>query len=846
MRKFLLILILISAGFGFGQEGFPNSIKDEAPETYRSYSEFIRSFNQGDHVEALTSLDSTIYHAGLELSGDYSVLAILEYCKAIVLLESGSIVEAEGYLRSVLEAYEDGERKNEDGEGRLLLALARVEYTGLNFERSIITGKKAVSKISDYRVRASAYSHLTQCFTRIDQRDSAIFYARKTVEAMESSGDTTSFDYITDNLNLIVLLSEESQRKECVEVLNHVRRISEKMDRYLTNGGAHPSSIGGGYLLLSNVCFDCNYYEQGMFYARKVLSSTKNIKSGEVVYSSALNEIIKSQILYGTLDSAAYYIQQFIPLQRSHFILENALLTEAEKDVYLNRKNNGQNHCLTVLEMRGNVDSEYNKLAYSHAVFLKGFALRSLSNLQKALYEEADSLLHQSFEEWLGLRELYYQNLRFSDHTGLNLDSVKNEMDNLEKNFYRITKLNVQNGAAENPDWNTIKASLGKGELVVDFVRYHKHNELNQWKYGAFVFHSESTFPEYFELCFETELGENLKRNHLESEFRYINRIYGSESPLYDLIWNKIITKYGDKNRIYISCTGLLHGISHDAVLDTRNNRDRGQPEVVLINSSANLQGSERADINLTDAEVMLFGGVDYDLPSDHEVIVGDSSSVYDQTRGRNTGNWGKLEHTKTEIQSIEKMISERGGRTISYYGSEASEVQFKQAVRSHIPAIVHIATHGYFLNDTTPTISPSQTLNYTRSGMVMAGANDCYKSQSEILGYGDGVLTAPEISSLNLSGTKLVVLSACQTGLGDLNNIGNAYGLQRAFKIAGADYIIYSLWKVSDEVTMKFMTTFYQNLLENSNVRAAFYATKNEIKANYSVFYWAPFQLIN
>ena len=135
------------------------------------------------------------------------------------------------------------------------------------------------------------------------------------------------------------------------------------------------------------------------------------------------------------------------------------------------------------------------------------------------------------------------------------------------------------------------------------------------------------------------------------------------------------------------------------------------------------------------------------------------------------------------------------------------------------------------------------------RSGLVLAGGNHSWKTGKPLRpDLEDGVLTAYEISQMNLSNTELVVLSACETGLGDLVGNEGVYGLQRAFKIAGAKYLIMSLWQVPDFQTQVFMTTFYKHWLEGKmDIPEAFRTTQSELQAQYpgEAFKWAGFVLV-
>jgi len=130
------------------------------------------------------------------------------------------------------------------------------------------------------------------------------------------------------------------------------------------------------------------------------------------------------------------------------------------------------------------------------------------------------------------------------------------------------------------------------------------------------------------------------------------------------------------------------------------------------------------------------------------------------------------------------------------------------------------------------------------RSGIVLANANDVWHRDPLAEGE-DGILTAAEVALLDLRNTKLVVLSACETGLGDIKGSEGVYGLQRAFKMAGVKHIIMSLWKVPDKETAEFMTLFYKNLIKLKDIPVAFQNTQKVMRVKYDPYYWGAFVLI-
>jgi CHAT domain-containing protein/Tfp pilus assembly protein PilF len=177
--------------------------------------------------------------------------------------------------------------------------------------------------------------------------------------------------------------------------------------------------------------------------------------------------------------------------------------------------------------------------------------------------------------------------------------------------------------------------------------------------------------------------------------------------------------------------------------------------------------------------------------------------------------------------------------------GAEATESALKQTIA---PSILHIATHGFFLEDSQIPAKPDQPNNaktkfenpLLRAGLALTGANN-----RRTVAGDDGILTALEASGLNLWGTKLVVLSACDTGLGEVRNGEGVYGLRRAFVLAGTESLVMSLWSVSDLVTRELMTSYYKNLKQGVGRGAALRQVQLEMLKNPArrhPFYWAGF----
>ena len=180
------------------------------------------------------------------------------------------------------------------------------------------------------------------------------------------------------------------------------------------------------------------------------------------------------------------------------------------------------------------------------------------------------------------------------------------------------------------------------------------------------------------------------------------------------------------------------------------------------------------------------------------------------------------------------KRISNLHISTHGFYYSE-KEVESKQDLR-HLSFLQH---------DDTPRYIEDKSM--TRSGLLFAGANATLKGDSVPEGCDDGILTAQEIASLDFRGLDLLVLSACQTGLGEIKGDG-VFGLQRGFKKAGAQTIVMSLWKVDDFATNLLMTQFYNNLLAGHSKREAFHKAQEVVRSNYpdDPHKWAGFIMLD
>ena len=357
---------------------------------------------------------------------------------------------------------------------------------------------------------------------------------------------------------------------------------------------------------------------------------------------------------------------------------------------------------------------------------------------------------------------------------------------------------------------------------------------------------------------------------------------------------------------VYFSPSGLLHRINLAAIPTSEQENLADRFRFVELGSTRSLaegtkagqlatspsftnvgRVSNPADVKTGSGEALLWGGIQYDMDStaigaananlktDLARTRGDlgfeqtdsTSRLASQSAGGGRGgSWEYLPWTEKEINAIAPILTAAGVKPTIQKGFAATEEAFKtigsngSGVKKPSPRILHIATHGYFFPDTKTADGGRKAADGSepvfkmsdhpmiRSGLLLAGSNQAWKTGKPLRpDVEDGVLTAYEISQMDLSNTELVVLSACETGLGDIQGNEGVYGLQRAFKIAGAKYLIMSLWQVPDFQTQELMTVFYQKwLTAKMPLPEAFRAAQQAMREKYEhPYFWAGFVLV-
>lgn len=570
----------------------------------------------------------------------------------------------------------------------------------------------------------------------------------------------------------------------------------------------------------------------------------------------------------GRFEQAAILFSELA--KRSQALTVRALqhLSEREMDAYLNTYAVRQESTLSFARISGGRSAD---VCFDNSLFYKGFLLHAGGLIRRLALNDANTAA--KFEHLkLCQRRLAAQYAQpISDRS--DVEALETEANDLEKDLART--VSGYRDAMRQVKWQDVQQALPPDGAAIEFVHYSfsGRKATDSILYAALLLLPGANAPKFIPLFEEKQLASLLKTEGSPQPGFY-NDLYALDkkgSQLYQLIWQPIEVELPASATVYAAPSGLLHRLNLGAI-PTPDGKTLAQKHQLTVLGSTRQLAVPPAPATAPNASAVLYGGIQYDaLPvvaARTESEQGDMSARRgpDFTQNDSTlrgDNWTYLRWTEVEISAAAELMKKKGIATTLFKGAAATEESFKQlGTAGPSPRILHVATHGFFFPDPNRTANPligtpqavaEKTFKVSqnpmiRSGLILAGANHAWKTGKPAQpGLEDGILTAYEISQMNLSNTELAVLSACETGLGDLVGNEGVYGLQRAFKIAGVRYLIMSLWQVPDFQTQVFMSAFYKHRLEGDmNVPEAFRATQSELRTKYGeAFKWAGFVLL-
>lgn len=470
----------------------------------------------------------------------------------------------------------------------------------------------------------------------------------------------------------------------------------------------------------------------------------------------------------------------------------------------------------------------------------------TLGKLKERLSEQDRALLDKLNETNSQLAKLVLngpEGMPLEEHQA-NIKTLEEQKENLES---EVSRRNTEYLSQIKPIiLASVKDSIQDYTALVEFVVYRrfdpkatsKKKELGESHYAAYIINKqgEVKWKELGEAKAIDEAVENFRqalRDPKRKDVQALARVVGEK------IMQPIKNLFGDVKHILISPDGALNLIPFEALVDEQGKFLVESYSLSYLTSGRDLLRMQTARESKSKPLVIanpFFGEPESLLATNTRKTNSSRKQRKSITAARSMSDtyFAPLGGTAQEARSIQTLFPE----SVFLTEAQATESALKQ---TNAPQILHIATHGFFLEDgkASENINAKIENPLLRSGLALAGANQRKD------GKDDGVLTALEATGLNLWGTKLVVLSACDTGLGEVKNGEGVYGLRRAFVLAGTETLVMSLWSVSDYVTRELMTNYYKNLKQGFGRGEALRQVQLSMlkrRERQHPFYWASF----
>ena len=504
-----------------------------------------------------------------------------------------------------------------------------------------------------------------------------------------------------------------------------------------------------------------------------------------------------------------------------------ALGSERQKRAYMQQLSDETSFTVSLHLKHDEPNPEAARLALRTLLRRKGRVFDAVADTYRPLRE---GLAEQDRADFAELNKAYraFASLAFRGPGRNDIDKYRKEILSLHEHIQRIESKISDSLAALGSELDpislkTIQAEIPEGAALLEFVAYREFDPhfrreddaFGQERYGLYILRREGE-PAWVDVGTAAQINDAIKM--LRDAVRQPGQrsVRQPAEALYNLLFRRIRPKLEGVKTLFVSPDGLLNLAPLAALTDGTGHYLIARYSLVFLSSGRDLLRFKSSPPSRQ--QPLILANPDFDDPGDGspgpprpEVAAAPqrSGDIPEQF-------FRPIPGAAQEADAIAGIL--RGASPLK--AGQATEQVIKNA---NSPGILHLATHGFFLTDQTqprrahslmsadrlarPDVAIEKENPLLRSGLAFAGANRL-RSGGE-----DGILTALEASGLSLSGTKLVVLSACDTGLGQVENGEGVYGLRRAFALAGAQSLVMSMWKVDDEVTRDLMIAYYRLL---------------------------------
>ena len=653
----------------------------------------------------------------------------------------------------------------------------------------------------------------------------------------------------------------------------HFYKESLEMRKRIYNND-HPD-IASSEKGLASYYFITGKYSEAQLYLIDALGiyqriyKVENHNTADLLFEIALNDFAM-----GSYTSAIKNYNESFSMSRNLYNRIELSLSEKEREDYWATIQNNFELFNSQFSMLGDKLPIVIGDSYNSRLFSKGMLLNSVLKMNNRILSSGDTLLTKSFLQWRGTRQLLskLESLTKDElqKQSYDPDSVKQLVNDEEKILSKRSAIFAKATENKERDWRIVQKQLQDDEAAVELIRFRKFSKV--WTdtvfYSALIITKETVDnPRYVLL----ENGRELENEH----FRFYkdglingHSFNSIDDSSYGRYWGPITSALKGIKKVYLSLDGIYNSINIEGLYNTETGRYAGEERDIQIVTSTWDIIEMRAENTTARKTAELYGFPKYDMSDQDYASVAMNIANAGVVRGvsitgcaydsleRSKAFCKRLPGTEREVQVIGKLLKDNGWQVGIFTDSLAVEERVKAAAS---PGVLMISTHGYFLSDIELKRNSGVMMGQdkmrvyenplVRSGLIMAGACGGGERKTESGKFlDDGKLTAYEVMNMNLDSTELVVLSACETGLGTVKNGEGVYGLQRAFRQAGAKTVLMSLWNVNDNSTTLLMEYFFKSWLGSKSKREALKEAQLRLRENPKYnhpYFWAPFVII-
>ena len=641
--------------------------------------------------------------------------------------------------------------------------------------------------------------------------------------------------------------------KETSDYLNKAANIYSK-----TKAEDNVNTIG----MLCNLAFilkEIKKTKEANAYVNKALDLTKkfNVTQADILEQVYIS---KAEIAADLKDvkTSTEYFNKYLELKYSQIEENFSYMTENEKMFFLEEFEQKIKNFYSMILNEIEKYPELIKALLDFRLKTKAMLLNNLTKIKQNIIELKDPVLNEKFDELKLKRETVAKLMSFNTEDYPNAlaeaTAIKGEADLLEKEISLKVSGAFSGDAAKKSNWKNIQKLLAPGEAAIEIFQCYLVYDNEQGKGTNYTYIVIKPTGDPFALSIDRPIKWeeevlNLYRNSIDFK--------KAEPDLYRRLWKFVDEKLPDIKTVYISPDGIYNQLNLNTIYNEEKKQFLIEQKDFHLLTTLNDLNEVKSSTFKKPANAVLVGNpkFDYDITKLNTSKKEKEVSVAVASRGVYGFALAELPGTKVEVEVI-KSIFDKNNVSCKLMMEESANERDIKKIRN--PDVLHLATHGFFLEDPKEEdLAGYDKLELEfyknpmmRSGIFFSGANKDYalntSNASSITDFEDGMLTSYEAMNLSLDKTELVVLSACQTGLGKVKNGEGVYGLQRAFKLAGAKSMIMSLWPVSDDATKDLMIAFYDHWIKNGNMYQAFKFAQLEVKKNYpDPYYWGAFILV-